>query len=229
MKALHLNVCAMALVLGSHTAACGPAFEEGTASGGGEATSTSTGTATGGAGQGTGGQGTGAQGTGGTTEGDCSFADTSACAADEICVVDGCNEEVLGSCKKKEQSPPDTTRAVCGCDGISYWNKELAALNKVSIAANGPCLVDSSGTKTCSVGVAGGACPGNTKCGVRVKDCAMSIMSNGICWALPSTCPKNTGDGIATFRECGLMSPACKDECMSIENQRVYTACDGSP
>ena len=99
---------------------------------------------------------------------------------------------VTGTC---EPRPPafDTTAGaapVCGCNGITYWNAEFAAVKGMTVASAGPCADGPS----CSPG--GAECPPSYDCSAVVDSFASCSagLTEWSCWAVPNTCPPDVAD-----------------------------------
>jgi len=128
--------------------------------------------------------GTGATGgSGGTGGGQACTWGSSTCPNGQYCEAPGCG---AGTCVNV---PAETNNksAVCGCDGVTYWNASVAAHNSMSVKGTGACT---TGAKTCG-GIAGLKCPTGTFCSYNVSGSNMCNVSDiaGSCWGMPATCP----------------------------------------
>lgn len=85
-----------------------------------------------------------------TATGKSCTASGTECSATEYCDAPTC---ASGTCKPRPISGPKTYEPVCGCDGVTYWNKTLASSNGQASYA-GKCAGDGSGlgpTKFCGL------------------------------------------------------------------------------
>lgn len=185
--------------------ASGGAGGAGTSAGGSGASAGAGGQGAAGAGGGSGGAATGgAGGTGGSASSTtgagmntpCTWGDD--CGAGYYCFAPGC---AAGECIQKPvpvgQSPdPDP---VCGCDGITYWNADVAASQGMSVDSAGPCAMQIP----CGPG---SPCPGTLKCNRKVdSEAACSAQADGECLSVPISCPLDGPLGRAcTNGQCEL-------------------------
>jgi len=145
--------------------------------------------------------------TGGGMPGPCLWGDD--CGAGYYCFAPGC---AMGDCIPKPGGAglsPDAV-PVCGCDGVTYWNQEVAASKGASIATMG----------ACSMPIACGPqmpCPGSMKCSREVPDSAScSPDVTGECWGTAISCPLEGPKARAcTNRTCELT-------CSLIQSQNAW-------
>lgn len=135
------------------------------------------------------------------------------CGALAYCKSTDC---VTGVCTPRPAETSNAEVPVCGCDGITYWNDNVAAARGMSVKSSG----------ACAAGVACGGpgpmkmCAAGFACNMQVNGaggCAMQS-APGVCWALPSKCP-TVGIGPNT-RACG--APACQGTCDLIRDEATY-------
>ncbi|MFO0567145.1 MAG: hypothetical protein U0263_15860 [Polyangiaceae bacterium] len=178
---------------------------------GGSATG-GTGGATGGTGGATGGTGGATGGSGGTGGGQACTWGGAACPGGQYCNAPGC---ASGKC---EPIPAETNTksAVCGCDGVTYWNASVAGHASMSVKGSGEC---GQGAKSCG-GIAGLPCPASTFCNYNVASAAMCNVSDsgGKCWGMPATCPSILIG--PQMRAC--KASTCSSECELIKKQSVW-------
>ncbi len=166
---------------------------------------------------GQGGQSTVSSSSGGIVGSPCHYDDTpSPCSAGLFCQAPGCGE---GSCQaplpagqgNKERKP------VCGCDGITYYNSDVAKVFRESARHVDVCMPNEA--EPCSNTT---PCKGQHRCSLEVPGFAECIdVSNakGNCWGLPKPCGQQAKMGVA----CGLNMP-CLSHCALIEGQLPWHA-----
>lgn len=168
----------------------------GTLTGTTSSSSQTTTTATNDGGAGTGGAG-GATGGAGGAPGSCTFGD--ACPPGQYCEAPGCG---AGACVPTPipASVPATQDPVCGCDGVTYWNPETAAVKGMSVAAAGACAAPIA----CGQG---SPCPAGMKCNREAADAAScSPQVAGTCWGVVANCPAGGPQAKAcTNQQCELV------------------------
>ncbi len=143
-----------------------------------------------------------------TTQTDCVWGDD--CGSEnKYCLAPGCQN---GTCIQKPPAaglPPDPT-PVCGCDGVTYWNLEVAASQGMSVAMDGACTT----MIACGPDM---ACPSNMKCSRPVADAAScSEDATGECWGTPLSCSL---DG-PKARAC--TTDTCELQCSLIQSQNPW-------
>lgn len=190
----------------------------GEAGSGGTPTTTSMGGGGAGGAGGTGGETGGAGGAGGgtttsttsttTTSDDCVWGGDCG-PGNKYCFAPGCGNGVCIQKPAPAGLPPDPT-PVCGCDGVTYWNAEVAASHGMSLASEGPCsMVIACGPDT--------PCPDGMKCNRPVADqasCALDVM--GECWGTALSCPLTGPMG----RAC--TTATCELQCSLIQSQNPW-------
>lgn len=137
------------------------------------------------------------------------------CPSGSYCEVNGCGRD--GVCRPVPKTESDVEAPVCGCNGVTYWNANVAARSYMSVRMNGACADGTPYLKTCDKGT---PCPQGSKCAVLPSSGATcSITNSGICWRLPSSCP----DVTKRYRECGLGNVGCTTKCDGIDGEmKVY-------
>lgn len=142
----------------------------------------------------------------------CNLAEDT-CGAGNYCNAPNC---VSGTCAPLGTADQPIKTPVCGCDGNTYWNAELAAKKGMSVSATGECAVpDGCGgftSQKCDIGAT---------CNHRVANAQeCNIADNGgSCWVIPEPCPIAAGFGPNT-RACNSLS--CTDECNLIKLQTAW-------
>jgi hypothetical protein len=137
---------------------------------------------------------------GGSTEGGtllkpCSIdgnGQSNDCSQKEYCDSLDCKS---GLCRNMPQESDYTIALRCGCNGITYWNQQVAARHGQSVQPNMNDGCGASG-KAC----VNGHCPNNIPgpgtygCQNAVAVCADagSAISGGMCWGIPDQDPPTT-------------------------------------
>lgn len=158
----------------------------------------------------------------GTSDGGsgCRLTVPSDCKADEFCRVTACATSG-GTCTKKPvlTTPPPTATPICGCDGITYWDENVAASIGVNKKADGRCT---TGEKTCN---GQGKCPSGSFCNLEVSVCGVGGGQDGLCWGLPSSCPSSSAAGVVTARTCnGGGGVTCGTTyCQAVRSERSFS------
>jgi hypothetical protein len=141
------------------------------------------------------------------------------CASGQFCERDACGDQV-GHCRNQPPFCDSTSDTKCGCDGVTYWNDCLRALNGVSKDVDGECP---SGVMCGGPSSAACANP-NASCGELVfhqEQCSPS--PPGECWVLPTACPTGAD---TDWGACG--APSCTDVCTAIRSGSPYFHLDQS-
>lgn len=134
----------------------------------------------------------------------CRPGDPDGCGPDEYCRVEGC-AVTGGVCTKRATFQAGAYEPVCGCDRVTYWNKELASARGANIAASGPCPAASA--LHCNEQT---KCPGGAHCSMALSSrpgCLTDVVATGLCWVLPASCPPVTAQ---RARDCDA------NRCMSL-------------
>lgn len=150
----------------------------------------------------------------GATDNTCTWsANSNPCGPGKYCSTTT-NDCTKGVCVAVGTLESPIQNAVCGCDGVTYWNNSVAAKRGMSVRKDGACTGNDA--RVCG-GVAGTSCKGGTKCNLRVDSygaCAADVA--GTCWATPSSCPL-----VGTpAKVCGKNS--CQFECGLINNEEPW-------
>lgn len=130
---------------------------------------------------------------------------TAGCTNKEYCDGAACG---AGVCRPRPPSSA-TFDPVCGCDGVTYWNQQVAHAAGRSVASVGSC----AGTAVTCSSFGSCAAPAN-KCVVERTSCS-GFESTGRCWSIPSdrVCPA----GSKTVRTCGFTGGGtCLTRCEAI-------------
>jgi hypothetical protein len=105
---------------------------------------------------------------------------------------------------------------VCGCDQVTYWNKDIAAEHGVNVMKLGVC--PAAVALACSDLV---KCPEGATCNMnqQVKaNCATAVKNGGKCWGIPKTCPPVSTDRV---RSCEP-NYACTTFCEAIKSHAPF-------
>lgn len=131
----------------------------------------------------------------------CTFDGQQPCAADEYCATTDCEK---GTCQPRPAPKGQAWDPVCSCDGVIYWNVDLALAAGVGFLDSASC--DSSKLQTCT--------PLDNPCDHK-KNVWCSLQSNcagpptGNCVKLPGTCDGTTRGGMRCIAPNGC-EPTCK-------------------
>lgn len=150
-----------------------------------------------------------------TTTNKC--ARTGDCPANHYCKYSGCGA-TLGVCTPLSPLPGPYYNPVCGCDGITYWNKEHAYTNSVAIAHEDPCTL--AERKTCTTpGATCGGTPDSICVGQlgEASGCAISAPVFG-CWRWPTGTLCGTAGG-PPMMSC--TDGECLSQCAAIKKKTV--------
>lgn len=184
------------------TTASGPGGAGGasTSTGAAGGSSTSTGAA--------GGSSTGSGGGGGAAPGSpCNWGDD--CGLGLFCDAPGCG---AGMCALRPipAAVHGDPMPVCGCDGVTYWNPDVAAYDGVATMAQGVCAAG----MVCGKGM---PCKGGLRCNTPVADASQcGAKSMGTCWGVPISCPvMGAGAKACTNQQCATI-------CELIQSQNPY-------
>jgi hypothetical protein len=162
-------------------------------------------------GAGAGGAGAGGKGGMGGAPADCKL-DTQ-CPGNQYCKKANCDDED-GHCTAPGPECRGTAAAfepVCGCDGITYWNRCVVEHEGFNVAAAGECT--GNNRPVCTRDAGGVSCPLrlNAHCYRPVDQCGEPSPTMGFCWVLPPACPTNEEQ---TQRYCG--GPAGSARCIGL-------------
>ena len=149
------------------------------------------------------------------------------CLADELCAKPACDAQ-QGQCQLRPPVCDNTMQAVCGCDGVTYWNDCLRQRDGVVASAPGACVTyfapcgeaDGGGGED-----AGPRCPevdavcGQLLTGPARRDGGCTSVP-GVCWVLPDSCPEGTLG--PKWQMCGAVAEPCVDLCTALLSQQPY-------
>jgi hypothetical protein len=142
----------------------------------------------------------------------CHWNGPEICDPGFYCDAPGCD---AGTCTKKPDAVAiDKTQSpICGCNGTTYWNPDVAALNGIATQAmSGACA--GGMVLSCGDGV---PCPLGYRCNRPIADvgqCASAGM--GECWIVPAQCGLDGAKG----RACTNMN--CETVCSLIQSQNPW-------
>jgi hypothetical protein len=128
----------------------------------------------------------------------------------EYCESSDC---MTGICKLMPPELNTMPNPRCGCNGITYWNEEVAARHGQSVM-NGTdgCSPSKACTGQCNPGG-----PGKYGCAITISGavCSSGAASAGQCWGLPDTCPSSP-----TVLSCD--GGSCASKCDTFESNLPY-------
>jgi hypothetical protein len=144
------------------------------------------------------------------------------CNGGEFCYSSDCT---TGVCVAKPSHTSNTTyNPQCGCDGVTYWNKEYATVGGESISASGVCTTS---TTPKALACQTGQCPKGSSYGCASEMVACGVLPPQLpeyCWFLPesSQCPdspkvQSCGSSIAV--DGGI---TCIGLCSAIDSKMVF-------
>ncbi|MDB5215803.1 MAG: hypothetical protein JWO86_3730 [Myxococcaceae bacterium] len=162
--------------------------------------------------------------------------DSSECSTKEFCSRVGCGD-VAGSCELAPVLCEEEAHAVCGCDGITYWNDCLRRAAGVSSMTSGECGYNARSCGKTGHGSVPGPdieCPQGTYCArllslpgdaqPPLEFCASQ--EPGTCWAIPAACPEHGGPDRWTI--CGSKT-GCTSTCDAIRSGAPYKRAKACP
>ena len=175
-----------------------------------------TGSATGGATAGSTTGSTAGSTTGSTTGGSVACtAGGAPCPAGQVCRATGCTNGVCVTLA----GGADAYAPVCGCNGLTYWNGNIAGGRNIAVRGAGAC--EGNRAIACG-GITSTACPEGSACSRPAQSqtaCAAAV--EGVCWVLPASCGSGAGIG-PSRRRCLGGSQACQPVCKLIEGDDPY-------
>jgi hypothetical protein len=134
------------------------------------------------------------------------------CPSGFFCGKQTCDSPA-GSCESFPGRCSDEMSAVCGCDGITYFNNCLRRAAGVASSQPGPCPL---GSAPCKSSV---HCPPPSKCARLLGACSQDPV--GSCWVIPATCGSSPEDD--GWIACGEGS-GCLNTCNAIRSGKTYRA-----
>ncbi len=170
----------------------------------------------------------GSSGSGGDP-GDNGCGDNGDCHEDEYCAKQSCNGGE-GKCTPRPKNCSEFEDAVCGCDGVNYWNDCVRAEFGVAASSEGTC--ERLSTESCG-GFGAQQCPqpGHT-CSFVEEDNSTCLWSDtsGLCWGMPSECPAiNIGPIYVSCQRPGNPPPICISKCEAIKSSSIHYPDLGCP
>jgi hypothetical protein len=107
---------------------------------------------------------------------------------------------------------PQTKAEICGCDGVTYWNADIAAASGASVRQAGVCpdklAVHCDAATPCAPGL---------RCNRKVEAAAACLPSaTGACWGVPISC------ALEGPRAKGCTNQACVLECSLVQSQNPW-------
>jgi hypothetical protein len=144
------------------------------------------------------------------------------CGANEFCYSSDCTNGICLT--KPSHTSNNKYDPQCGCDGVTYWNKEYAAVGGESISAGGVCT---SMTTPKALMCQTGMCPKGASYGCAAEMTACSVLPPQLpeaCWFLPEAnqCPDSP-----KVQSCGSVVSAdagvtCVGLCTAIDSKTVF-------
>lgn len=142
------------------------------------------------------------------------------CPPGAFCEKPDCATPV-GRCRPRPVFCDPLPAAVCGCNGVNYWNACWRRAQGVEAQVEGECT---------QAAACGGSpplpCPDGDAFCARLLPSAAACTANpvGTCWVLPPACPGTAG---------GAWSPcaggACADSCTAIRSQAPHSRAASCP
>jgi hypothetical protein len=148
------------------------------------------------------------------------------CRRDEFCAKSTC-DAVAGICEHRPNMCIPEGGAVCGCDGVTYFDDCLRRTLGVSLAGTTEC----GSTAMACEGPGTGGCPAGTYCARLLPPgtaCGQQEMG-GTCWALPAVCTTGETADRDRWLVCDAQPPSCLDTCNAIRTNAVLVRARGCP
>lgn len=145
---------------------------------------------------------------------DCAWG--SQCANGLYCDAPGCGP---GTCTEKPGPAQigDASSPVCGCDGVTYWNSDVAAYAGAATMMSGAC--PSSMSVFCDDTT---PCAAGQTCNRPIADASQcGTNAPGTCWAVPPECPL-----MESVQKTACTDMTCAGLCSLIASHNPYY--DGS-
>jgi len=120
---------------------------------------------------------------------------------------------------KRPGSPAAIANPQCGCDGITYYNAEIAAAHGANISAPGACS-DAVAKKCGDAQPCGDGAKCNFDQGTKAGQCNI-LNPTGTCWVLPDKCPEGAGGRARPCLTSGGLND-CYSLCSAIEREEPF-------
>jgi hypothetical protein len=143
------------------------------------------------------------------------------CDAGEYCRKNSCSDFASGSCVLRPEECPSAAQDVrCGCDGFTYFEPCLAAMNGVNLDGPGVCGETMhhhcETAEDCAPARKGASC-------VDIED-GCGVGRERECWVLPEVCP--AGEPLE-YGECGSGNDECVSLCEAGQSGKPYAPSGG--
>ncbi|APR78956.1 Hypothetical protein A7982_04303 [Minicystis rosea] len=137
------------------------------------------------------------------------------CGPGEYCATTDCT---TGTCAPIPASKGAELDPVCGCDGIAYWNADLAVADGVAFVDLALC--DAKTLTTCNPTlpeVAQCDTKNNVYCNLRVYTSCVAA-PNGVCTKVPADCKATDAPG----RQCFAGTDTCDRICDLVKAEKPW-------
>jgi hypothetical protein len=127
-----------------------------------------------------------------------------------------------GFCKPfaKESDCPTSESAVCGCDGVTYFNDCFRQADGVSLLSRGPCVFPCGPADPCLKGT----CLLLSPIPLVMPELICEAQGGG-CWRLPAAAACNPSDAGALVQNACDQSEPCMDVCTALQEGGIYEPC----